>query len=151
VLQSLRSFLRQPPKRFINASGFASHMVIIQARSQRKASGGRYKSTLSKRRHMLGRNPTLTKIGELRRRSVSVKGGSVKERLFETTSANLFNPKSKKYEQATIKMVTENPANRNFVRRNILTKGTIIDTNKGKAKVTSRPGQDGVVNAVLIE
>jgi small subunit ribosomal protein S8e len=126
-------------------------MVIIQARSQRKASGGRYKSTLSKRTHMLGRNPSLTKIGELRKKQVSVKGGNAKERLYQADTANVFNPKTKKYEQATIKMVTESPANRNFVRRNILTKGAVIDTNKGKAKVTSRPGQDGVINAVLLE
>jgi small subunit ribosomal protein S8e len=125
-------------------------MVIIQSRAQRKPSGGRYKSTLSKRTHMLGRKPSMTRIGELRKKQVSTKGGNLKNRLFETNSANVFNPKTKKYEQATIKMVTESPANRNFVRRNILTKGTVIETSKGKAKITSRPGQDGVINAVLI-
>ena len=100
---------------------------------------------------MLGRNPSLTKIGELRKKQVSTKGGNAKERLFETNKANVFNPKTKKYEQATIKMVTASPSNRNFIRRNIITKGTIIDTSKGKARITSRPGQDGVVNAVLVE
>ncbi len=50
-----------------------------------------------------------------------------------------------------IETVLENPANPNYVQRNILTKGAIISTEKGKAKITSRPGQDGVVNAVLIE
>jgi small subunit ribosomal protein S8e len=126
-------------------------MVIVQARSKRKASGGRYKSTLSKRTHMLGRNASLTKIGEFRKKQVATKGGNAKERLFATQKANLYDPKSKKYEQTVIKMVTASPANRNFVRRNILTKGTIIETSKGKAKVTSRPGQDGIVNAVLLE
>ncbi|RLF79472.1 30S ribosomal protein S8e, partial [Thermococci archaeon] len=43
------------------------------------------------------------------------------------------------------------PANRQYVRRNIITKGAIIQTEIGKAIVTSRPGQDGVVNAVLIK
>ena len=47
-------------------------------------------------------------------------------------------------------MVVENPANRHYIRRNILTRGTIIKTEKGNARITSRPGQDGVVNAVLI-
>jgi small subunit ribosomal protein S8e len=126
-------------------------MVIIQSRSKRKPSGGRYKSTLSKRTHMLGRKASMTRIGELRQKQVSTKGGNLKNRLFETSSANLFNPKTKKYEQVTIKVVTESPANRNFVRRNILTKGTVVDTSKGKARITSRPGQDGVINAVLLE
>jgi small subunit ribosomal protein S8e len=127
------------------------YMVIIQSRSSRKASGGRYKSTLSKRTHMLGRKSSMTRIGELRKKQVSTKGGNFKNRLFETNTANVFDPKTKKYEQATIKVVVESPANRNFVRRNVLTKGTVIDTAKGKAKVTSRPGQDGVINAVLME
>lgn len=100
---------------------------------------------------MLGRNASLTKIGEARKKQVSTKGGNTKERLFSTDKANLFDPKSKKYSTVKIKMVTESQANRNFVRRNIITKGTVIDTDKGKAKVTSRPGQDGVVNAVLLE
>jgi small subunit ribosomal protein S8e len=126
-------------------------MVIIQARSQRKASGGRNKSTLSKRTHMLGRKPSMTRIGELRKKAVPTKGGNAKQRLFEIPSANIYNATTKKYETAAIKVVTDNPANRNFVRRNILTKGTIIDTSKGKARITSRPGQDGVVNAVLLD
>ncbi|MCE4622698.1 MAG: 30S ribosomal protein S8e, partial [Desulfurococcales archaeon] len=33
----------------------------------------------------------------------------------------------------------------------IIVKGAIIETTEGKAIVTSRPGQDGVVNAVLIK
>lgn len=136
---------------FINGLGFAHLMVIIQARSRRKASGGRYKSTLSKRTHMLGRTASLTKIGEARKRQISTKGGNTKERLFAANKANVFNPKTKRYEQADIKVVASSPANRNYVRRNIITKGTIIDTSKGKAKVTSRPGQDGAINAVLIE
>ena len=37
------------------------------------------------------------------------------------------------------------------VRRNILTKGAIIETDAGKAKITNRPGQEGTVNAVLVE
>jgi small subunit ribosomal protein S8e len=45
----------------------------------------------------------------------------------------------------------ENPANPHYVRRNIITKGAVIKTELGNAKVTSRPGQDGVVNAALIE
>ncbi|MFB6184110.1 MAG: 30S ribosomal protein S8e, partial [Haloarculaceae archaeon] len=45
----------------------------------------------------------------------------------------------------------ENPSNPNYARRNIITKGAIIETSEGRARVTSRPGQDGQVNAVLVE
>ena len=45
----------------------------------------------------------------------------------------------------------ENPANPNYVRRNLLTKGAIIKTELGNARILSRPGQDGTINAVLTE
>ena len=52
---------------------------------------------------------------------------------------------------AKIKTVLENPANPNLTRRNIITKGCIVQTEKGKARITSRPGQQGSLNAVLIK
>ena len=63
---------------------------------------------------------------------------------------NVFDKKSGKAKLVEIKTVVENPANRNFVRRNILTKGAIVETELGKAKITSRPGQQGFLNAVLL-
>ena len=56
-----------------------------------------------------------------------------------------------KYSKLKIEQVLENPANRNFVRRSILTKGTIIKTSKGNARIVSRPGQEGVINAILVK
>ncbi|MCK4518463.1 hypothetical protein KAT92_06805 [Candidatus Babeliales bacterium] len=53
--------------------------------------------------------------------------------------------------RARVKDVIESAANRHYTREDIITKGTIIETEAGKARVTSRPGQDGVVNAVLIK
>lgn len=50
-----------------------------------------------------------------------------------------------------VKDVVESAANRHYAREDIITKGTVIETEAGKARVTSRPGQDGVVNAVLIK
>ena len=58
--------------------------------------------------------------------------------------------KKQKKELNDLLEVIENSANPNYVRQNIITKGSVIETEKGKAKVTSRPGQHGVVNAVLI-
>ncbi|MBW2981275.1 30S ribosomal protein S8e [Candidatus Woesearchaeota archaeon] len=125
-------------------------MVVIQRRSKRKSTGGRYHSVRGKRRYEMGRLPTLTKIGETKNKAVKTKGGSKKIRLLTSKTANLLDKKTNKHIKAAIETVVETPANRHFARRNILTKGTIIQTDKGKAKVTSRPGQDGIVNAVLI-
>lgn len=126
-------------------------MAISHRRALRKASGGRYKQKGRKEKyHELGRQPANTLIGKRRARSIRTMGSNQKVRVLASDIANLFDPKTKKYEKAAIKSVTGNPANRHFIRRNIMTKGAIIDTDKGKARVTSRPGQDGTVNAVLV-
>lgn len=56
-----------------------------------------------------------------------------------------------KTKKVKIKNVLENPANRHYARENIITKGAIVDTEAGKARITSRPGQDGSANAVLVK
>ncbi|MDR0767854.1 MAG: 30S ribosomal protein S8e, partial [Methanosarcinales archaeon] len=60
-------------------------------------------------------------------------------------------PKTNKTLRATAERVTGNTANNHYVRRNIMTKGTIVKTDIGLVRITSRPGQDGVINAVLLE
>ena len=93
----------------------------------------------------------MSKLGaERRARTDRVRGNATKPRLLQATVANIYDPKSKKFAVAKIKTVSNNPANRYFTRANIITMGAILDTELGKAKVTNRPGQDGVINAVLI-
>ncbi len=126
-------------------------MAISQRRSLRKPSGGRYKQQgRKKKQYELGRQPAFTKLEKKRAKYVRTMGSNRKIRLLSADIANLFDIKTKKYEQVKIKAVIENPADRHFVRRSIMTKGTVIETEKGKARITSRPGQDGTVNAVLI-
>jgi len=73
-----------------------------------------------------------------------------KQRLLQIDKANVFDS-SGKAKVTKILSVKENSANPHFVRMGIVTKGAIIETDLGLAKVVSRPGQDGVVNAVLIK
>ncbi|MBI2542430.1 30S ribosomal protein S8e [Candidatus Woesearchaeota archaeon] len=125
-------------------------MALSQSRPKRKATGGRYIGYRKKKQYELGREPSFTKLGKKRMQTIRVMGGNIKARLLSTDTANLFDPKSKSFKQAKIKTITGNPANRHFIRRNIMTKGAVVDTELGKARITSRPGQDGIVNAVLI-
>ena len=60
-----------------------------------------------------------------------------------------MNGKDGKSSVATITNVIKNDANPNYIRRNILTKGAVVETDKGNVKITSRPGHDGVLNGVL--
>jgi len=126
-------------------------MVIIQAKPKRKSTGARYTSTRTKRRYQKGSLPANTRIGKIDARSSRTLGGGSRTRLLFVDKVNLFDSGSRKHSLETIKNVVESPANRNFVRRNILTKGTVVETSKGKARITGRPGQEGMVNAILIK
>ena len=63
---------------------------------------------------------------------------------------NVTDASTGKTSKADIDTVELNGANRNYVRRNIITKGAVVQTTLGKAKVTNRPGQDGSINAILL-
>ena len=77
-------------------------------------------------------------------------GNNRKTRAKTINVAYVIDQKTSKTIKAEIKSVVGNPANLNYIRRNILNKGAIIETNLGKARVTSRPGQTGTVNAILM-
>ena len=125
-------------------------MAISQGRSKRKVSGSRYRAYRKKRLYELGRLPTYTKIGKRILIFLRTKGGGTKLSLLNVEVANVFDPKNKKFSKAKILSVVENKANPNLVRRNVITKGCIIKTEIGNARITSRPGQEGTVNAVLV-
>jgi small subunit ribosomal protein S8e len=106
-----------------------------------------------KKSRFCGRPAAETQLGEDKRKTVRVRGGGVKVKLVKAKHANvLVDGKNVKCE---VTWVAENPASRDLTRRNIITKGAVIDV-KGptgtafKAKVTSRPGQDGVLNAIKV-
>ncbi len=124
-------------------------MVVVQDRSLRKPSGGRNTSTRPKRQHMAGSKPSMTHIGEQRIRKKRARSGSQKTGLLSSNIANVYDSKTKKHSKAKILSVKESSANRNYVRRNIITKGTVIETEKGMATVTNRPGQEKIINAIL--
>ena len=126
-------------------------MVIIQAKPRRKASGSRYKSAVHKKTlAQFGSSPALTKLGPIKLDARRATGGFLHHSVMSTDKINVYDPATKKYTVATIKTITDNAANKNFVRRNIMTKGAILETSAGKVKITSRPGQEGRVNGILL-
>ena len=119
------------------------------ARSTKKRTGGRRRAIRKKRKHELGSAPTETQVGEHKLKVVETHGGNTKVRAVETNVASIATDDG--VESAAIEDVVENASNPNYVRRNIITKGAVIETDAGRARVTSRPGQDGQVNAVLLD
>ncbi|NPA05073.1 MAG: 30S ribosomal protein S8e [Crenarchaeota archaeon] len=128
-------------------------MGIYQGNDLKKPTGGRKRRHRKvKRKYWMGRYPTMTRLGSRERRElVRVRGGNYKVRLREAVYANVVDPFTKKCVKTRILGVVEVPANPHYTRSNIIVKGALIETELGIARVTSRPGQDGVVNAVLVQ
>ncbi len=120
-----------------------------QGPSSRKRTGGRRRPASDKRKHQLGTEPTETQVGDTRLKTVDARGGTEKVRAIATDTASVA--AGGEVVAADIENVAENPSNPNYARRNIITKGAVLETGEGRVRVTSRPGQDGQVNAVLLE
>lgn len=124
-------------------------MVQWHLRSNRTKTGKLLKRNSKKFKRNRGRDFLPTHIGARKTRKLATKGGGEKIIVLTADTANVI--VKGKAQKAKIITVTANSADSQFVRRNIITKGAIIQTELGKARVTSRPGQNGVIDAVLIE
>ena len=122
----------------------------IENLSTSKISGGRRVALRSRRKFEINRYPNEPLVGEQQTVTRKVRGKNLKTAL---TSANFVNLvlSDSKVKKTKIIRVLENPTNNDYQRRGVITKGAIIETEDGKCKVISRPGQDGVVNGILVK
>lgn len=126
-------------------------MSLWQGLSTRKPTGGRLILARKKRRFEVAPEDAETKLGAHTQKLIRSRGKSQKVKLLATNTINVTDQKTGKAKKATIKTVTENPANIHYVRRNIITKGAVVDTDLGKVKITSRPGQSGALSGILVK
>jgi len=117
---------------------------------KRKLTGGKKRAYRSKKKYEAGGFPAETVLGEPKRKTTRGMGGNGKIKALTDKYASVTDPKSGKTEKSEITRVVKNAANVDYNRRGVITKGAEIETELGLAKVTSRPGSDGVINAVLI-
>jgi small subunit ribosomal protein S8e len=122
-----------------------------QGRSLKKPSGGRIWPRRGKRRREMGSDFREPKVGPGKYVKERVYGGSEKIRVLSADVVNVLDPRTGKAQKTKIITVVENPADPHFTRRNVLTKGAVVETELGRARITSRPGQHGTINAILIE
>lgn len=126
----------------------------LHAKPKRKITGNgkTKKKGRDKKRHEMGGYFIATKLATGEKnvsKAVRGRGGTVRKKLKHVAFANLLTENG--YKKARIKSIVESKDNRNFARLNIITKGTLIDTEFGKAVVTNRAGRDGSVNAKLVK
>ena len=117
---------------------------------KKKPSGGRKRAYRRKRKFEEGRFPAETILGAPKKKIVRGRGRTMKIKALSDKYACVINPKDGKTEKVEITRVVKNPVNVDYDRRGVITKGTVIETSLGLARVTSRPGQDGIINAVLV-
>lgn len=98
----------------------------------------------------MGRTPTETLMGDTKRTTIDSRSKTKKVPALRLTQVNVTDPAKNVTTRAEVQDVEKNPANMDYQRRKVITRGTIIKTTKGRAMVTSRPGQDGILNAILI-
>ena len=116
-----------------------------------KKTGGKKKGYRTKRLHDVGKLPIETIHSETARKIETGRSGISKVKLQSANYVNVSDQSTGRTERLEILDVVRNPANVGYNRRGVITKGVIVRTERGLAKIVSRPGQDGVLNAVKYE
>ena len=114
-----------------------------------KITGGRKRASRSRRKYEIDRFPNEAIIGEQITITRKVRGKNVKTAIKTIDSVNLAI--DSKIKRVKIIKVLENSTNNDYKRRGIISKGAILETEEGKCRVVSRPGQHGTVNAILVK
>lgn len=117
----------------------------------RKLTGGRIIPNRTRRKYEIDRYPNEPTVGETKNIIRRVRGNNVKVAFKFAEFVNVNDKDTKKTTKVKIIRVTKNPANKDYERRGVVTKGSILETELGLARVISRPGQDGIVNAIIVK
>ena len=126
-------------------------MAKAHERSKRKSTGGMFKPhSKRKKRNLVGEFSSTTEGEEVVVKHRKSRGKTQKLSLDQTNFVNVSTDEGETV-KTEIEDVAGNPANPDFVRRGIITKGSIVETSEGKVEITSRPGQDGTLNGKIVE
>jgi len=122
----------------------------VENLSTSKITGGRRIPLRTRRKYETDRYPNEPTNGAQITITRRVRGNNNKTALKSIDFVNLSTGESKVKKSKIIK-VLENATNNDYKRRGIITKGAILETQEGKCRVVSKPGQNGIVNAILLK
>jgi small subunit ribosomal protein S8e len=123
----------------------------IENLAGRKFTGGRKVAMRGRRKFEIDRYPNEAIVGNKDIVTRRVRGNNIKTAFKTTEFANVADQVSKKVMKSKILRVIKNSANKDYERRGVISKGALLETEAGTARVVSRPGQDGTVNAILVK
>ena len=115
-----------------------------------KTTGGRRHPLRIRRKYETDRYPNEAVNGAQVTITRRVRGNNKKTALKSIDFVNLSTGDSK-VKKTKILKVLENATNNDYQRRGIITRGAILETQEGKCKVVSKPGQTGIANAILLK
>ena len=115
-----------------------------------KITGGRRHPLRIRRKYETDRYPNEPNTGAQITVTRRVRGNNNKTALKSIDFVNLATGDAK-VKKTRILKVLDNTTNNDFKRRGIITKGAILETQDGKCRVVSKPGQNGIVNAILLK
>ena len=121
----------------------------VENLSTSKITGGRRRPLRSRKKHETNRFPNEALVGEQITVTRKVRGKNVKTAIKTIGTVNLVI--DSKAKRVKILKVLENATNNDYQRRGVISKGAILETEEGKCRVVSRPGQHGTVNAILVK
>jgi small subunit ribosomal protein S8e len=115
-----------------------------------KITGGIRHPLKTRQKFQTDRYPNEALMGDQETRTRKTRGNNRKTGLKTASHVNLVldNAKTKR---SKIIRVLENQTNNDYQRRGVITKGAVIETEDGNCKVISRPGQCGIINAILLK
>lgn len=122
----------------------------VENLSTSKITGGRRSPLRIRRKYETDRYPNEPTNGAQLTITRRVRGNNKKTALKSIDFVNLSTGENKVKKSKIIK-VLENATNNDYKRRGIITKGAILETQEGKCRVVSKPGQNGIVNAILLK
>lgn len=118
---------------------------------KKKKTGGRRTQSRGRRIFQIDRYAAESQIGKEQKRIKPIRGTGIKIASITVEYANVSDKTTKKIIRSKIIKTIKNKSNRDYERRGVLTKGSTIETEHGIATITSRPGQDGVINCILVK
>jgi len=124
-------------------------MPAWQKPIKQKESGGRKRSNQKKHKREMGRYPIETRMGDRSIKHQRVRGGNQKVKLYFDDYINVTDGSTT--QRVKIQDVLENPSNKDYNRRKIITRNTLVKTELGNVRVSSRPGQTPVINGKLVK
>ena len=122
----------------------------IEGLKTSKITGGRRHPLKNRQKFQTDRYPNEALVGDQETSTRKTRGNNRKTGLKTASHVNLVLSDAK-IKRSKIVKVLENKTNNDYQRRGIITKGAILETEDGKCRVISRPGQCGIINAVLVK